>query len=175
MTLIVGWHLSNVNCQVLSNLFVHNNLSFFHWFLTQKYLSLWCFLPPDLFTIFSWVHFYFGQVQLNLRLRAFLYNTSDAYYKCTFADGLCSLRVLFPNGNAIVLTSPKTEQVTLCSCYWLALVLIFFHFPPFIIYQLITSTCNLRKLLSKKKKNEKKFNKMNWVSFPVRPLYLTGG
>ncbi|KAH9736530.1 E3 ubiquitin-protein ligase APD2 [Citrus sinensis] len=52
------------------------------------------------------------EVQLNLRLRAFLYNTSDAYYKCTFADGLCSLTVLFPNGNAIVLTSPKTEQDT---------------------------------------------------------------
>ncbi|XP_024956035.1 E3 ubiquitin-protein ligase APD2 isoform X2 [Citrus sinensis] len=52
------------------------------------------------------------EVQLNLRLRAFLYNTSDAYYKCTFADGLCSLSVLFPNGNAIVLTSPKTEQDT---------------------------------------------------------------
>ncbi|KAL4606228.1 hypothetical protein ACB092_09G086400 [Castanea dentata] len=50
------------------------------------------------------------EVQLNLRVKAYLYNTTEAYYKCTFADGMCGLSVLFPNGNAAVLTSPSAEQ-----------------------------------------------------------------
>ncbi|KAK7844265.1 putative e3 ubiquitin-protein ligase xbat35 [Quercus suber] len=50
------------------------------------------------------------EVQLNLRVKAYLYNTTEAYYKCTFADGMCGLNVLFPNGNAAVLTSPSAEQ-----------------------------------------------------------------
>ncbi|KAL5740401.1 hypothetical protein ACOSP7_029284 [Xanthoceras sorbifolium] len=50
------------------------------------------------------------EVQLDLRLRAFQYNTSEAYYMCTFTQGLCSLSLLFPKGNAIVLTSPLAEQ-----------------------------------------------------------------
>ncbi|KAJ0089241.1 hypothetical protein Patl1_31340 [Pistacia atlantica] len=52
------------------------------------------------------------EVQLNLGIRGFLYNTSEAYYKCTFIQGLCSLSVLFPKGNNIVLTSPGMEQST---------------------------------------------------------------
>ncbi|KAK1563246.1 hypothetical protein Q3G72_024723 [Acer saccharum] len=50
------------------------------------------------------------EVQLDLTLKALQYNTSEAYYKCTFTQGLCSLSLLFPKGNAIVLTSPSTEQ-----------------------------------------------------------------
>ncbi|KAK3226137.1 hypothetical protein Dsin_005999 [Dipteronia sinensis] len=50
------------------------------------------------------------EVQLDLTLRALQYNTSESYYKCTFTQGLCSLSLLFPRGNAIVLTSPSTEQ-----------------------------------------------------------------
>jgi hypothetical protein len=53
------------------------------------------------------------EVQLNLRVKAYLYNTTEAYYKCTFTDGVCGLDILFPNGNAAVLTSPSTEQVRL--------------------------------------------------------------
>ncbi|KAH9736531.1 E3 ubiquitin-protein ligase APD2 [Citrus sinensis] len=107
------------------------------WFFGNEGLRQWLFDPTFPNSTLSWnviqgsgvIHqhiftsssYYVGlgnlnseevEVQLNLRLRAFLYNTSDAYYKCTFADGLCSLTVLFPNGNAIVLTSPKTEQDT---------------------------------------------------------------
>ncbi|KAJ4704440.1 RING/U-box superfamily protein [Melia azedarach] len=52
------------------------------------------------------------EVQLDLTVRALLYNTTEAYYKCTFTSGMCSLSVLFPNGNAIVLTSPGTDQDT---------------------------------------------------------------
>lgn len=53
------------------------------------------------------------QIQLNLRVKAYLHNTTGAYYKCTFADGPCGLDILFPNGNAAVLTSPIPEEVKL--------------------------------------------------------------
>ncbi|KAJ8898924.1 hypothetical protein K2173_008417 [Erythroxylum novogranatense] len=50
------------------------------------------------------------EVEMNIKLRALVYNTSEAYYKCTFANGQCSLNVLFPSGNVAVLTSPSSEQ-----------------------------------------------------------------
>ncbi|KAG2690854.1 hypothetical protein I3843_09G205300 [Carya illinoinensis] len=50
------------------------------------------------------------EIQLNLRVKAYLHNTTGAYYKCTFADGPCGLDILFPNGNAAVLTSPIPEE-----------------------------------------------------------------
>ncbi|CAL5335146.1 unnamed protein product [Camellia sinensis] len=50
-------------------------------------------------------------VQLNISLKAFLYNTSDAYYNCAVAHSACSLKMFFPSGNAAVLTSPGPEQV----------------------------------------------------------------
>ncbi|XP_022767729.1 uncharacterized protein LOC111312047 isoform X2 [Durio zibethinus] len=52
------------------------------------------------------------QVELNLTVRAFIYNTTEAYYRCTFANGVCSLSILFPQGNSVVLTSPGSEQST---------------------------------------------------------------
>ncbi|KAJ9180577.1 hypothetical protein P3X46_008799 [Hevea brasiliensis] len=50
------------------------------------------------------------EVQLNLSISAFLYNTTKAYYKCTFDDGICGLSMLLPNGNVVVLTSPGLEE-----------------------------------------------------------------
>lgn len=50
------------------------------------------------------------EVQLNLGIKAYLYNTTEAYYKCTFADDVCGLKIVFPNGNAAVLTTPGTEE-----------------------------------------------------------------
>ncbi|CAB4315165.1 unnamed protein product [Prunus armeniaca] len=50
------------------------------------------------------------EVHLNFTMNALLYNTSAAYYKCSFKDASCSLKILFPNGNAAVLTSPGPEQ-----------------------------------------------------------------
>eukprot|EP00257_Ricinus_communis_P009427 XP_002528092.2 uncharacterized protein LOC8265049 [Ricinus communis] len=50
------------------------------------------------------------EVQLNLSINAFLYNTTEAYYKCTFTNGMCRLRTLFPNGNAVILSSPGPEE-----------------------------------------------------------------
>ncbi|XP_021289299.1 uncharacterized protein LOC110420346 isoform X1 [Herrania umbratica] len=52
------------------------------------------------------------EVELNITVRAFIYNTTEAYYRCTFGNGLCSLSVLFPQGNSVVLTSPGQEQST---------------------------------------------------------------
>ncbi|GLT37607.1 hypothetical protein SLA2020_119140 [Shorea laevis] len=45
------------------------------------------------------------EVELNVRVRAWKYNTTEAYYKCTFTQGRCSLSVLFPKENSVVLTS----------------------------------------------------------------------
>ena len=57
--------------------------------------------------------FFFKQVQLALRVRSFQYNTTEAYYKCTFTDGKCSLNITFPNGNVAVLNSFGPEAVNL--------------------------------------------------------------
>ncbi|PON92250.1 hypothetical protein TorRG33x02_120690 [Trema orientale] len=50
------------------------------------------------------------EVQLNIRVRASLYNTSEAYYKCNLSPGSCSMKILFPEGNAAVLTYLGPEQ-----------------------------------------------------------------
>ncbi|GMP85853.1 hypothetical protein CsSME_00038858 [Camellia sinensis var. sinensis] len=51
------------------------------------------------------------EVQLNLKVKAILYNTTEAYYNCAVACGACNLKMLFPSGNAVVLTSPGPEQL----------------------------------------------------------------
>ncbi|GFY93160.1 RING/U-box superfamily protein [Actinidia rufa] len=50
------------------------------------------------------------EVQLNLSMKAFLHNTSKAYYNCAVAQGACSLKMFFSDANAAVLTSPGPEQ-----------------------------------------------------------------
>ncbi|KAM1749021.1 hypothetical protein ACFX12_009941 [Malus domestica] len=52
------------------------------------------------------------EVQLNITVNALLYNTNSAYYKCTFTDESCTLKILFPEGNEAVLTTPGPEQGT---------------------------------------------------------------
>lgn len=52
------------------------------------------------------------EVQLNLGVKAYLYNTTSAYYKCTFSHGECSISVLFPEGNAAVIATPGLGQGT---------------------------------------------------------------
>ncbi|KAM2117518.1 hypothetical protein ACFX1Q_010625 [Malus domestica] len=52
------------------------------------------------------------EVQLNITVNALLYNTNSAYYKCTFTDESCTLKILFPEGNEAVLTTPGPEQDT---------------------------------------------------------------
>jgi hypothetical protein len=71
-----------------------------------------CVLPGWLFALFT-LDSFLKQVQLTLRVRSFMYNTTEAYYKCTFTDSKCSLSILFPNGNAVVLNSLGPEEVNL--------------------------------------------------------------
>ncbi|OMO97558.1 Zinc finger, RING-type [Corchorus olitorius] len=52
------------------------------------------------------------EVTLNITVRAIIYNTTEAYYRCTLTDGDCSLSILFPQGNSVVLTSPGPDQST---------------------------------------------------------------
>ncbi|KAK6120264.1 hypothetical protein DH2020_045955 [Rehmannia glutinosa] len=40
------------------------------------------------------------------QMKAFLYNTTESYYKCTPAEGECIFQLFFSGGNAAVLTSP---------------------------------------------------------------------
>jgi hypothetical protein len=83
-------------------------------FLLVLILKQSCVLPGWLFALFTWVSlFFFKQVQLAIRVRSFQYNTTKAYYKCTFTDGKCSLNIMFPNGNVAVLNSFGPEQVNL--------------------------------------------------------------
>ncbi|KAF9599104.1 hypothetical protein IFM89_035383 [Coptis chinensis] len=49
-------------------------------------------------------------VQLNLRIRALLYNTSEAYCKCSLAHGVCDFKLFFLEESTAVLTSPGSEK-----------------------------------------------------------------
>ncbi|XP_043726029.1 E3 ubiquitin-protein ligase APD2-like isoform X2 [Telopea speciosissima] len=50
------------------------------------------------------------EVQLNLRVQAVLYNTTEAYYKCSVFSRLCSLRLYLLGTTVAVLSSPGPEQ-----------------------------------------------------------------
>ncbi|KAI3836889.1 hypothetical protein MKW98_005222 [Papaver atlanticum] len=53
-----------------------------------------------------------AEVQLNISIQAFLYNTTKAYCKCSLSEGLCRLK-LFPfKQNVAVLSSPTRQQGT---------------------------------------------------------------
>ncbi|PSR86168.1 E3 ubiquitin-protein like [Actinidia chinensis var. chinensis] len=50
------------------------------------------------------------EVQLNFTIKGLLYNTTQAYYKCSVSHRLCSLKLFLLKANAAVLTSPGIEQ-----------------------------------------------------------------
>ncbi|CAI8612844.1 unnamed protein product [Vicia faba] len=52
------------------------------------------------------------EVELNLTVRAFMHNTTSAFYKCAPTSSPCSLNIFFPDGNAAVLVSPAPQQNT---------------------------------------------------------------
>ncbi|KAK3019003.1 hypothetical protein RJ639_003611 [Escallonia herrerae] len=52
------------------------------------------------------------EVQLNLTIRALQYNTTAAYFNCNLARGQCTLKSIFPNGNAAVLATPTPKQAS---------------------------------------------------------------
>lgn len=60
-------------------------------------------------------------MQLNLTVMSLLYNTTSAYYNCAVAQGACSLKMFFPNGNSAVLTSPGPEQATTSQMWYVKL------------------------------------------------------
>ncbi|KAL6520911.1 hypothetical protein OROGR_017480 [Orobanche gracilis] len=45
-------------------------------------------------------------VHLNTTIHAFVYNTTESYYKCSPAEGQCTFELFLSGGNAAVLTSP---------------------------------------------------------------------
>lgn len=51
-------------------------------------------------------------MQLNLTLKALVYNTTQAYYNCSLAYGECTFRTSFSDGYTVVLTTPGTKQVS---------------------------------------------------------------
>ncbi|KAI3993444.1 hypothetical protein MKX01_002457 [Papaver californicum] len=53
-----------------------------------------------------------AEVQLNISIQAFLYNTTKAYYKCSLSEGLCGLKLFPPGRNVAVLSSPGPQQGT---------------------------------------------------------------
>lgn len=63
----------------------------------------------------SWFNFFdiVKQVELDVEVRAFLYNTSGAYYKCSLSHGECNLELSFSKGNIGLLTSPSPAPVSL--------------------------------------------------------------
>ncbi|XXG66425.1 hypothetical protein AAC387_Pa05g3908 [Persea americana] len=50
------------------------------------------------------------EVQLDFSIRALLYNTTRAYYKCSLNHNLCGLKLFIFGANAAVLATPGPEQ-----------------------------------------------------------------
>ncbi|GMI92213.1 ABERRANT POLLEN DEVELOPMENT 2 [Hibiscus trionum] len=53
------------------------------------------------------------QIQLKFSVKALIYDTSQAYYTCSFGDDLCALELYFLEDNVAVLSSPAREEGTL--------------------------------------------------------------
>ncbi|KAK4775924.1 hypothetical protein SAY87_023885 [Trapa incisa] len=52
------------------------------------------------------------EVELDLRVEAYLYNTTQPYYKRSFTHGQCSLDVLFPTRNTALVVTPSPGEGT---------------------------------------------------------------
>ncbi|GAB2285732.1 hypothetical protein Dimus_020169 [Dionaea muscipula] len=50
------------------------------------------------------------KIELNFTIKAFLYNTSRASFKCSLDDNVCSFNLFLLQENVVVLTSPGPEQ-----------------------------------------------------------------
>lgn len=56
----------------------------------------------------------FVQVELNIDVRAVLYDTKQSFYNCNFSNGKCAFNVMPLVGNSVVVTSPAASQVCIC-------------------------------------------------------------
>ncbi|XAR60735.1 Ubiquitin--protein ligase [Bertholletia excelsa] len=50
------------------------------------------------------------EVQLNFTIKSLIYNTTQAYFKCSLGHQLCSLKLFLLRTNVAVITSPGIEQ-----------------------------------------------------------------
>ncbi|CAH2058841.1 unnamed protein product [Thlaspi arvense] len=50
------------------------------------------------------------EVELDIAVRAVLYDSKDPFYKCTFSNGECTFDAMSLSGTSIVLTSPVPKQ-----------------------------------------------------------------
>lgn len=53
----------------------------------------------------------FVQVELDIDVRAVLYDTTQSFYNCTFNNGECTFDAMSLVGNSVVVTSPAPSQV----------------------------------------------------------------
>ncbi|KAK4773070.1 hypothetical protein SAY87_028089 [Trapa incisa] len=52
------------------------------------------------------------EIELDLQVEAYLYNTTQPYYRCSFTRGQCILDVLLPTGNAALIATPSPGEGT---------------------------------------------------------------
>ncbi|XVF55090.1 hypothetical protein PTKIN_Ptkin06aG0008700 [Pterospermum kingtungense] len=102
------------------------------------------------------------EVELNLTIRAFIYNTTEAYYRCTFINGQCSLSILFPQGNYVVLTSPGPEQNTSADDWYVRLS----YGPRWITYILGVGGMTALMLVAFNFLNKFQFSRVDETSVP---------
>ncbi|XP_054784489.1 E3 ubiquitin-protein ligase APD2-like [Prosopis cineraria] len=53
-----------------------------------------------------------AEVKLSIKVRASLYNTTNAYYKCALMNNPCHVNIFFPDGNAAILTSDSQQNTS---------------------------------------------------------------
>lgn len=82
---------------------------FFYIFLSSEQLF---YLPVIPFTLPFFIMLNaVKQVHLYLNAKSLVYNNTDAYYNCSLSNDSCTLKILFPFGNAALVTSPGPDQV----------------------------------------------------------------
>ncbi|XP_039065371.1 E3 ubiquitin-protein ligase APD2-like [Hibiscus syriacus] len=57
------------------------------------------------------------QIQLKFSVKALVYDTSRAYYRCSFGDHMCALELYFLEDIVAVLSSPARNEETLNSIW----------------------------------------------------------
>lgn len=107
-------HGSSNNAQksAVKRIYLDHRLLYPALVMCVKIREFFVFICSNVSLLFTFIS-YVQQVQLNLGVKAYLYNTTLAYYKCTFSHGECSINVLFPEGNAAVIATPGPGQVKL--------------------------------------------------------------
>ncbi|KZV53420.1 hypothetical protein F511_10206 [Dorcoceras hygrometricum] len=72
-------------------------------------LDVWLEDPLYPNTTLSW-NIIRGEVQLQIQMKAYLYNTTDASYQCMLVQDQCSFKLYIPSDSAAVLTTPGRKS-----------------------------------------------------------------